>query len=187
MTGVWVRRGPFVAALVVALALLAGCDFGEDEATILVEEELVFRFAFDSDTVSVDAPLTVLSSNAQSFEPGLSDKALTLDQVSGARLKSASVEVLFPLDGLISMTDRASVRLVAPGSTPLEVAAVENLTGASDDTAALTPIAGLSLRDIAQAGAFRAELGLKPNATMESEESYEIGVALVFEIEVRLQ
>ncbi len=180
-------RSTSLLAIVSGVALL-GCDFGSDQMTVTLRQETIFRHTFSSDTVTSGAPLILSSEDKVSFVAALTDRGYDIEQVESARVVDGFVEVIFPIDGKISFTNRAGVRLTYDHNTTAEVAVAENLAVvAAADDAALSPNVAVDVSAVIRGGSFGTDLVLAPNETIRPDSDYDLAVKLVFELVVALR
>jgi hypothetical protein len=174
--------------LATALFVLPGCDFGADDETISIQDDVVFRFEFEADDVTVGEPFEVTSSATQSVQAALANQGFDVDQVISARTLGGVAEVLFPLDAAISILDQLSVSVQAGDA--LSNVVVDNLAVPADepgDSINLTADATVDIGPQLREGSFSGVLMFVANTGLQPGESYELAVELQLSIEVAFQ
>ncbi len=176
----------------VALALfslaLTGCDFGADEETITLQDNVLFRFVVEADDLAAGESFTAVSSTSQSVENALADQGYALDQLISARITGGIAELLFPLDATVSFLDEVSVRLSA--DTTLTGVVANRLDIVAEDvgdTLDLTAFPSVDAGPVLRFEEFYALLDLVSNDRLSAGETYEFAVQLDLSMDVLFQ
>lgn len=179
-----VRR--LAVPLVVALLAsgLAGCDFGPEDENIVYLEEILYRFPFSADSLSVGRPFTVTSTGQENMASRLAARGFSPEEVVGARVRSGFAEVLFPLQQPIGFIDDLTLSLVSGAAAAQEAAAETTFPSGSTDVAEITPTEGADLAAFVDDTGVRGRLRLVVNE-LRPGTTYEVAVQFLLEVEVR--
>ncbi|GIV59492.1 MAG: hypothetical protein KatS3mg043_0581 [Rhodothermaceae bacterium] len=182
-----VLRFPVLAVL--ALLLLTGCDsVGEEGGTIVLRPEVSedaegrdISFRFVSDGFPVGQLRDVSCDCEVDLGPFLQDQGFSKADLVSARLESARLVMLFPIDEQFDFLDQAILKFEADGLSATEVANRSGFPAAREATLNVLPnrdvTAFLTRND------FEVILQINARELVPSEE-YEMALVMTFRLEV---
>jgi hypothetical protein len=177
-----------VAAFVLVLTVLQGCDSASTDDSIVLNRVEVpeFRFEFDGDVLSEGQALELTTSVRVDLTGELDGQGgFTKDDVVAATVQSAQLFQGFPVTQKLGYLDQAIVKLVTV--SPARVTEVADVTNPDDlREVDMTPIANRDVSTYVKAAEFTAVLQITPGSTIgiDPDESYTLAVLLELRVEV---
>lgn len=152
---------PRVSVLTVLFVILTltGCDFVADEETLVVEEEVDFRFEFSTEG-DVGESVTVQSNATVDIDDVLFAEGYTRDDVAAASIRWVEINRIQPTGTNLDVFDSMELALTASGISPSVQASSDDLPA---DNSVRLDLQTTSVTQIVRQSAFGARLTVVPS------------------------
>ena len=172
--------------LVVFMTLIvAGCDTTSTpnpSSTVTVVVDDLF-FSFDADETSTGRLTDLVSLSSANVEAALARSGnYTRAQISGARVRKATLEVMFPVRERVDFLQQVVLKLDAPNFSPLEVGEQNTFSSSADEVDfSIRPNRDIS--SFLTSESFSAILSITPRR-LEAGERYQLALILTLDVTV---
>lgn len=180
------RASRTCSLLFVLLTLsITGCDTTsspDPSSTVTVIVDDLF-FSFDADAASVGRLTDLVSLSSANVDAALARSgAYTRAQITGARVRKATLEVMFPVRERVDFLQQVVLKLDAPNLSPLEVGEQNTFSSTADEVDfSIRPNRDIS--SFLTSESFTAILSVTPRR-LEAGERYQLALILTLDVTV---
>ena len=180
------RASRTCSLLFVLLTLsITGCDTTsspDPSSTVTVIVDDLF-FSFDADAASIGRLTDLVSLSSANVEAALARSgAYTRAQITGARVRKATLEVMFPVRERVDFLQQVVLKLDAPNLSPLEVGEQNTFSSTADEVDfSIRPNRDIS--SFLTSESFTAILSVTPRR-LEAGERYQLALILTLDVTV---
>ena len=180
------RASRTCSLLFVLLTLsITGCDTTsspDPSSTVTVIVDDLF-FSFDADAASIGRLTDLVSLSSANVDAALARSgAYTRAQITGARVRKATLEVMFPVRERVDFLQQVVLKLDAPNLSPLEVGEQNTFSSTADEVDfSIRPNRDIS--SFLTSESFTAILSVTPRR-LEAGERYQLALILTLDVTV---
>lgn len=140
-------------------------------------------FSFDADAASIGRLTDLVSLSSANVEAALARSgAYTRAQITGARVRKATLEVMFPVRERVDFLQQVVLKLDAPNLSPLEVGEQNTFSSTADEVDfSIRPNRDIS--SFLTSESFTAILSVTPRR-LEAGERYQLALILTLDVTV---